>query len=210
MKKNNRLKELAIIIIALAVLLFPGCAAEEDAWKAATQTDTIEGYEEYLKEYPDGEYVSEANEEIAWKVASKDDSVKSYEKYLDNYPDGEYAKEAVGLIDSKLIPGSLKVVILDKATGQPVDLTKFTLFIANKGDSDELTQFEKDARKDSEIEWDRGAPGELVIKNLIPGEYSLLYFIENIFDTDILIDTISVKPDQLVDLGVIEIELNEE
>lgn len=81
---------LTIVIIAIAGFLISGCSAEENTWKAAIEAGTIEGYEEYLDNYPEGKYVNEASEGLAWIVASNEDTIKSYDQYLTKYPNGKY------------------------------------------------------------------------------------------------------------------------
>ena len=184
--------------------------AEENTWKAATEAGTIEGYEEYLENYPEGKYVNEASESLAWVVASNEDTIKSYDQYLTKYPNGKYVNKALDIIEGKLIPGTLKVVILDKATGEPIDLTKYSFIIGTKKTQDDLTRFEKEARENNEVEWDTSAQGEIIIRNILPGEHSLYYMTENIFDLVRLVGEIIIEPGQSVDLGIIEMEVNED
>lgn len=101
-------------------------------------------------------------------------------------------------------------MILDKATGEPIDLTKYSFIIGTKGSPDDLTEYEKEARENNEVEWDTSKPGEIIIRNILPGEHSLYYMTENIFDLDRLVGEIIIEPGQSVDLGIIEMEVNED
>jgi outer membrane protein assembly factor BamD (BamD/ComL family) len=75
---------------------------DKHAWQEAQLIDTIEGYEEYLDKYPEGESVKSAQERIgilkkdlkAWEQAQTIDTVQVYELYTGEYPDGRYVAEA--------------------------------------------------------------------------------------------------------------------
>ncbi len=85
------------IFIIIIITILVGCTAEKDAWRDATDLDTIESYEKYLKEYPKGKYVEEAIdkiEKIEWAIADKKGSLEGYLNYLQNYPEGKYVTNA--------------------------------------------------------------------------------------------------------------------
>ena len=79
-----------MIFIVVIIFLISGCASEEDAWKEALESNTIESYEKFLEIFPDGDYAEEA----LWQKADMVNTIDVYEKYMDKYPEGEYFSEA--------------------------------------------------------------------------------------------------------------------
>ena len=78
----------------------PPMGADEAAWVAALERDTLAAYREYLEEWPDGKFRDKAQEQVdrfdneAWAVAQQADSVRGYEDYLESWPEGLHADEA--------------------------------------------------------------------------------------------------------------------
>lgn len=78
--------------------------AEKDkrAWDVARSTNTIPGYNEYLKEHPKGDYATSARKNIAaieadakaWNVARSTHSKTAYQNYLKTHPKGSFASTA--------------------------------------------------------------------------------------------------------------------
>jgi len=75
--------------------------AMETAWSQAQSLNTVEGYEAFLKSYPDGPYTEEAKSSIealknstAFKAVQAKDLVSSYGEYVRNYPNGIYHRPA--------------------------------------------------------------------------------------------------------------------
>ena len=77
---------------------------EKQFWKQVNTDDTINSYQQYIIDYPNGKYKDEAKEkldklkilneeEIYWENVNKD-SISSLNIYLENYPKGKHYKEA--------------------------------------------------------------------------------------------------------------------
>ncbi len=94
---GKKIRFFLLSIITMSVLLISGCATESQAWQEAVKNDTVENYNAFLEEYPDGEYSQEANsaiEKILWKKAYQTFTVEAFEEYLLEYPKGEFTREA--------------------------------------------------------------------------------------------------------------------
>ena len=71
-----------------------------EAWVKALETDTLEGYREYLENFSAGANADKARAEIrrfddeAFAEAERRDTVSSYQSYLDQFPKGAHVAEA--------------------------------------------------------------------------------------------------------------------
>lgn len=74
----------------------------------AKTKDTIEGYEEFLQEYPKGELadqvrarIRELYEERDWKKASQGDTIQSYKNFVKKYPNSKFLEDAIRKVDAE-------------------------------------------------------------------------------------------------------------
>ena len=61
------------------------CSPQNNKWKDAASKKTIESFEEYLKEYPTGDYATNAKDSIkklSWESAKSENSFLGYYNYL--------------------------------------------------------------------------------------------------------------------------------
>lgn len=74
--------------------------ADDAAWVKALEKDTLEGYREYLAEFPKGKHADDAQAEIdaydnrAWATAEGRNTIAGYEDYLEAWPEGLHASKA--------------------------------------------------------------------------------------------------------------------
>jgi SPOR domain len=95
--------KLLLLPLVCALALLAGCTNPEDqAFKRARMTDTVVGWEDFLRQFPDGEQTDaarrrlvELHEDREWQRAELGDSVASYQEYLRGYPQGRFASEAL-------------------------------------------------------------------------------------------------------------------
>ncbi len=79
--------------------------SEPEAWVAALQGDTLESYQRYLEQYPDGPNAVKARVEVdkyeaeAWSEAQSRDTVAGYEDYLAKFPSSGRADQARARIE---------------------------------------------------------------------------------------------------------------
>lgn len=77
---------------------------EEEAWASACKNNHYEDYHTYLRQYPEGEYSSEAMmqlrqyESSSWQQAVSSNTREAYENFLLQYPDGYYSIQAANNI----------------------------------------------------------------------------------------------------------------
>jgi len=87
-------------------------AKDESAWQQAKKSNTKSAYERYIRDYPDGRYVSDAKSKIveieknenaessrkqdesAWQQAKSSNTKPAYERYIRDYANGKYVSEA--------------------------------------------------------------------------------------------------------------------
>lgn len=94
-----RAGKVAALMIFLA--LGAACSREQQDWRSAEASDTVEGYGRFLHRHPDSELATEARTRIAqltedreWEQAASADSAASYRQFLEQHPNGKWAQEA--------------------------------------------------------------------------------------------------------------------
>jgi len=99
-------------------------ASEELAWAGAIKTNSIRVYENYLENFSDGNYVSEAKAKIISRKkelyaerlqnAKKQNSAYSWRSFLNDYPDDVNRKS----IEQKIIKLEVDEIFADATTGR--------------------------------------------------------------------------------------------
>lgn len=81
--------------------LLAACDARQSDWEAARKADSAESYAEFLKRYPQGDFVLQARarladlkEEADWQAALASDTAAAYRQFVVQHPDGARADEA--------------------------------------------------------------------------------------------------------------------
>ncbi len=82
---------------------------EQDAWESASGIASLESYQGYLNDYPNGRFATlaqgrvaklqkeasqQAEQQSAWSKANGIASIASYQSYINDYPNGQYARLA--------------------------------------------------------------------------------------------------------------------
>lgn len=73
--------------LALAVAIFAGCA--DTSWEGAQRTNTIVGYNRFLRDNPNSPHAQEAEEHIEFLRTVGHQTVGSYQKFVEKYPQSE-------------------------------------------------------------------------------------------------------------------------
>jgi hypothetical protein len=94
-----RAGKFAALIVLVALL--SACSREQQDWRSAEASDTVEGYGEFLHRHPDSELATEARTRVAqlaedreWQGAGAADTADAYKQFLAQHPNGKWAQEA--------------------------------------------------------------------------------------------------------------------
>jgi hypothetical protein len=94
-----RAGKLAALIVSVAVL--GACSREQQDWRSAEASDTVDGYGEFLHRHPDSELATEARTRVAqlsedkeWQTVGAADTADAYKQFLAQHPNGKWAQEA--------------------------------------------------------------------------------------------------------------------
>lgn len=85
------------ILLLPAILLFFTCASQKIMWDKSLEQNTVQGYEMYLENYPDGKYSLKAKDKIDrlnFYSAKKINTIESYSNYLQNFSNGNFISKA--------------------------------------------------------------------------------------------------------------------
>ena len=89
--------------IVIGLCFLTACdPSEESEFQKAQTSNTIDAYQQYLKDWPGGKYQAQANESIdglLYKEAQKADTIESYTEFLTARPDNKYRQEAQTRLD---------------------------------------------------------------------------------------------------------------
>jgi cell division septation protein DedD len=89
------------VALAISLICLGACSREQQDWRSAEASDTVEGYARFLKRHPDSELVTEArtrfaqlSEDREWQRAGEADTADAYKQFLAEHPNGKWAQEA--------------------------------------------------------------------------------------------------------------------
>lgn len=123
-----------ILIVALAAA---GCSRQESAWRSSRKQDTVTGYEAYLRDYPAGGHVNEAEarlgelrEQQEWERALRFNTPEAFQRYLSGYPQGRYAAEARDRLSDFLLARAPDDAVLPAQPASPGQAGLGTLIAA--------------------------------------------------------------------------------
>jgi hypothetical protein len=89
------------VLCCVGMLALSGCSRQQSDWQKTRETNTADGYEQFLKKYPSGEFTAQAQarvkelyEERDWQKARDADTPEAYQAFLKQYPEGKWTEEA--------------------------------------------------------------------------------------------------------------------
>jgi cell division septation protein DedD len=87
--------------LAISLVCFGACSREQQDWRSAEASDTVESYSRFLKQHPDSELVTQArarfaqlSEDHEWQHAVEIDTADAYKQFLAQHPNGKWSQEA--------------------------------------------------------------------------------------------------------------------
>lgn len=105
-KKKSKLPiiiGISIIVIAIIIIFALPTLKENSAYNKAVDKYTVESFQDYLVEYPEGKHIDDANfeiEAIRYKNAEQENTVEALKGYLEIYPEGKFADAAQTIINT--------------------------------------------------------------------------------------------------------------
>lgn len=91
-------RSLLTILTVVSLLALISCATPKKEYESAKAVNTIEGYEQYLKEYPNNKYskfakkkIAELQDDEAFRKAKRQNSIRAFKNYIhESGPDSRY------------------------------------------------------------------------------------------------------------------------
>jgi outer membrane protein assembly factor BamD (BamD/ComL family) len=86
-----------LILFTVIFIFSLTCIAQKGKWKKAQKINTIESYQEFLRDYPNSEFNNEAEQkliELEFNKAKKINTISSYKYFLNSYGINKYTKQA--------------------------------------------------------------------------------------------------------------------
>jgi cell division septation protein DedD len=91
-----------LLPLCLGVILsICGCSRQQSDWEKTRAANTADAYEQFLKNYPSGEFSAQAQarlkelyEERDWQKARDADTLEAYQAFLKDHPEGKWTEEA--------------------------------------------------------------------------------------------------------------------
>jgi outer membrane protein assembly factor BamD (BamD/ComL family) len=89
-----------LTLILLCFFFFFSCSNEKKDWKNAEAKNTIEAYNEFLSEHPEGSFADKARFKILkiqksyFEEAESKNTIQAYEDFLKQFPKGSFADKA--------------------------------------------------------------------------------------------------------------------
>jgi len=92
----------SVLTLGLAALFgLAACSRQQGDWEKTRAANTTDAYEQFLKQYPSGEFTGQAQarlkelyEQRDWQKARDIDSPEAYQVFLKEYPEGKWSEEA--------------------------------------------------------------------------------------------------------------------
>ena len=100
--------------VVCSALTIVGCAGQ--AYNRAKQVNTIKSYDEFLTNYPDSKYSSDAKsqrEKVFYEQSLTDNTIVSFNKYLSEYPHGKWKNSVQNKIEQLTWNETLKTNSID-------------------------------------------------------------------------------------------------
>lgn len=94
------MKILRLIVFSFMVLTLSGCSSENSKWEETLKINTITGYKNYIKSYPEGKFLkasSDSIESLEWVAAFSSKSDSLLQDCIVKYPESRKVDDAKDL-----------------------------------------------------------------------------------------------------------------
>lgn len=85
-----------LLLVTLMIIISATCFPQKGKWKKAQKANTIESYQEFLRNYPESEFFNAANLkliELEFNKAKKVNTIDGYKYFLDEYGENSFTEE---------------------------------------------------------------------------------------------------------------------
>jgi peptidylprolyl isomerase len=92
---SNRRLQTAVLFALLLAFMTPAC--ENRAWRQARKQRSVAGYQEFIRQYPDGKHTKQAwnaIDALSYQKAYKAKTPEAFRQYLSQFPQGNFADNA--------------------------------------------------------------------------------------------------------------------
>ena len=89
------------ILVAVVLLVTSAVGCMGGAWENTLAVDTPQAYHQFVRKYPDSEYVAEAKERIAFHKVKRRPTLQRYETFRKEYPESRLLVQLHPLIESQ-------------------------------------------------------------------------------------------------------------
>lgn len=90
-----------VAVLVVMTCLVAACSREQEDWRSAEATDTVDGYGRFMQQHPESELVTQARtrvaqlqEDLEWQRVSTTDTPEAYRQFLTEHPSGKWTQEA--------------------------------------------------------------------------------------------------------------------
>lgn len=88
---------LSIFLPFFFIIILAGCESMESRWQDAQSKNTVEAYENFIKDYPESPFDEEAKGkiiELQFESAKEKNTILAYEEFIEKYPESSFIEEA--------------------------------------------------------------------------------------------------------------------
>jgi len=102
------------VLLIVTLTFMVGCDTTKKDWETAKAENTIQAFEDFLKQHPKGQFADSAQsriEAIYFEQAQTTNTIQAYEEFLKQYPEGKFVDEARSMLE-EIYPSFLKDKVL--------------------------------------------------------------------------------------------------
>jgi hypothetical protein len=85
--------QLRVLLLVISTMVLSGCAGHKSPWEQAQTVNTIEAYQDFLAQHPQGEFADKARariQELRYRRALAENTIEACEDFIHIYLEGEF------------------------------------------------------------------------------------------------------------------------